>query len=669
MFKLSRSKHLNFANIYNQASDLIGQIPLVKKQRRRRRIFKILKYLSLILLSLVLLIIIILAGNFFNLKQIYDQAISGKNNLMQAASALKSEDFKSAAAASQLATSDFSSALSQIDQFKKNWLIKRLNSVKYQLNNIEYLIISAQFLSQAANAGADYGRQLEDLLQANKKLSFSRFTQEEKRKIIGKIYESGPEMAGINADLKLALFNLNQVKINSWLWPLRNKITELKYYLTFGVDLLDQAIPATEILPALAGYPQPAKFLIILQNNNELRPTGGFIGTYGLLEIDSGEIINLSTHDIYHLDMPVKDKLNITPPTPLVKYLGISKWFMRDANWSPDWPTAARQIQWFYNQEAALINPPAKPLEFTGVIGLTPKIITEILALTGPINIDGVEYNQDNFQDLLQYQVEKGYIKLGVSSWQRKEIIGEIAKQLKIKLFDMPVSSWPELLNIINDNIIQKNILIYLSDPSWQNIISQQKLSGQIEKTDGDFLMVVDANMAAFKTDAVMSKNINYQLEQSSNGLFAKVNINYSHHGSFDWKTTRYRTYTRIYVPLGSQLIKAEGLAEGQAEVYNELNKTVFAGFISIEPGKIGSLTFSYKLPKQLEENIKNKNIYNLIIQKQPGNNIGQLTIDFKGLTNVKSYNPTGFNVKKISERQIIWNSDFMTDKEYEINF
>ncbi len=669
MFKLSGSKHLNFANIYNQASDLIGQIPLVKKQRRRRRIFKILKYLSLILLSLVLLIIIFLASNFFNLKQIYDQTISGKNNLNQAAQALKSEDFKSAAAASQLATSDFSSALSQIDQFKKNWLVKRLNSVTNQLNNIEYLIISAQFLSQATNAGADYGRQLEDLLQANKKLSFSRFTQEEKRKILGKIYESGPEMAGINADLKLALFNLNQVKINNWLWPLRNKITELKYYLTFGVDLLDQAIPATEILPALAGYPQPAKFLLILQNNDELRPTGGFIGTYGLLEIDSGEITNLSTHDIYHLDMPIKDKLNITPPTPLVKYLGINKWFMRDANWSPDWPTAARQIQWFYNQEAALINPPAKPVEFTGVIGLTPKIITEILALTGPINIDGVEYNQDNFQDLLQYQVEKGYIKLGVSSWQRKEIIGEIAKQLKIKLFDMPVSSWPELLNIINNNIMQKNILIYLSDPSWQNIISQQKLSGQIEKTDGDFLMVVDANMAAFKTDAVMSKNINYQLEQSSNGLFAKVNINYSHHGSFDWKTTRYRTYTRIYVPLGSQLVKAEGLAEGQAEVYNEFNKTVFAGFISIEPGKIGSLTFSYKLPKQLEENIKNKRIYNLIIQKQPGNNIGQLTIDFKGLTNVKSYNPTGFNVKKIGEKQIIWNSDFMTDKEYYINF
>ncbi|MDD5291152.1 MAG: DUF4012 domain-containing protein [Patescibacteria group bacterium] len=676
MFKLSKSNGLDLAGVYEKAEDLIASVPFIKKRRRRGKILKVLKYSLFCLAGLLVLVIVSGAGIFFNFRQVYWSASSARDNLTQAISLAEERNFTEALVVSQKAEEDFNLASLHLKSANSNFFISRLPFLKNQVNDFNYLAESGEILSKSVYQAAAIGQELDILFLKRSDSSFSKFSPEEKQAILKLIYESGPELAGLKANLDLAYLSLDQIRFKGIFRLLENKINKIKLELKDGSALLQRAVTMTEILPFWAGYPGKTSFLVLLQNDDELRPTGGFLGTYGILEIKDGEIVRFDTHDIYHMDMPVKDKINIAPPAPLKKYLEVDKWFMRDANWSPDWPAAASQIEWFYKKEDSLLEPANRinnfSGEFSGIIAITPKFVTDLLTITGPVFVKGEEYNKDNFQELLQYKVEAGYVQLGIPSWQRKEVIGELVKELKIKLFDLPFSSWRQILATVSENVLEKNILIYLKDETAQKLVKDFGGAGEIKDVNGDYLMAVDANLAALKTDAVMDRSVNYELGQRDDGLFAKLKINYAHNGGFDWRTTRYRTYTRVYVPEGAKLIKVrvDGKDKNVSEVdiINEFNKTVFGVFVSIEPGEIGSLDFEYKLPVGLEKLVKNGN-YSLYVQKQPGNRVGNLAVDLKLKNKVKSYNPAGFSAARIGSNEIRWKSDFNTDKMFGVNF
>lgn len=670
MFKLSKQKHIDFTKAYNKANDFIAEIPILKKKRKFFMGIKLLKYASLVVLIIFLSFIIVFISQAAKLKNIYSESAEGKNNLLLCIDSLQADQYKEAKNFADRANKNFTLAKKYSVEMKNNFFVSNFPLIKNDANDIDYLITSGLLLSQAANRGSFLALEFENLLGNGKKLSFSKFSTAEKQAILKKIFQSGPELNGLKSDLDLALLNLDQIKYSGLLFPLEEKIKILEEKIKIAASALAQTIPFSESMPYLSGYPNKSTYLVLLQNSDELRPTGGFLGTYGILEIANGEITRFDTHDIYHLDMPARDILNIEPPGPIKKYL-VPKWFMRDANWSPDWPTAAKQIDWFYKKENALLSGKNQINnfngEFTGFIAITPKFITDLLSIAGPIEIEGVNYDQNNFQEILQYRVEKGFVNLGVPSWQRKEVIGDIAKELKIRLFDLPLTQWKDLASVIIKNVNQKNIIFYASDANIERIIKDQGLGGEIKQPQGDFLMVVDANMGALKTDAVINRSLSYALEERDSNFLAKTTINYAHNGSPDWKTSIYKTYTRVYVPLGSKLKKAifsnKDVPQNEISVSEEFGKTAYGFYLTIEPGKIDSLLLEYELPKTLV-----KNNYFLYVQKQPGNNIKELTIDLNFLNIIKSYGPAGFNADRSGKSSIKWETDLMSDKQFEID-
>lgn len=665
MFNSSKSKHINFKDLEQAADNLIGLIPPVKQRRRLNLWHKILKYSAILAVFLFLLLLILLSANIFTLKQIYDQARLGENNLEQAVIFAKQNNFSQAAGLARLAENNFNSSVGGLERLKDNFFISKLPLISGQLNNGFSLLISAKFLSQAVYGGASFGQDLEALWASDKKVSFSQLSPEIKRHILKKIFESAPELNGIKANLALAYINLEQVNASGILFALKNKIGQVKKQINEAGFVLEKAVPLSQMIPALAGYPARADYLVVLQNNDELRPTGGFLGTYGILKIKDGDILSFDTHDIYHLDMPVQDKINIEPPPPIKKYLN-KKWYLRDANWPPDWPAAAKNINKFYQAESVL-NPEAEKISrFSGVLAITPKLITDFLKITGPITVEGQAYDQNNFQDLLEYRVEKGYVLLGVSAWQRKEVIGEIAKKLKIKIFDLPPSKWSEAVTAAINNLSEKNLLFYLTDSQLEGIAVQNGWGGEIKNYHSDYLMVVDANLAALKTDAVMSRSLNYKVTEKINrGLFSKLTINYAHNGRPDWKTSVYKSYTRVYAPLGSQLIGISGYRAEEVDTGDEAGKTWFGFYLTVEPGKIKNIMLEYKLPPSVMLN----NNYGLYVQKQPGKELADFTVDLSFQNSIKSYSPASLSMQRVESNRVRWEGDLDIDRNFEIKF
>lgn len=669
MFKHSGSKHIDLAKLYHKAEGIYNEIPVVKKKRKGFRIMSIFKIsLTVVIIVFAILILLSLFGAL-ELRSVYYSSMTGKDNAEYAVQLIKEKNYSSAKKFAVLAEENFEDALDVVDNYKDIPFLKFVGYYSSQYNEIVHLLTTAKILSSAISNTSDFANNFSAIF--NREVSFENLSVDEKRNILKQIYQSAPELAGIKANLDLAILNLDKLEFKGVLWPVKEKVLSLKEQLLITDAAVEKSIPMSQIIPAIFGYPEKSTYLVLLQNSDELRPTGGFLGTYGILQTENGDILRYDTHDIYHMDMPVKDKISIEPPAPLVKYLGIDKWYMRDSNWSPNWPTAATKIQWFYHEENKLL-PPVDQVNnfddnFNGVIAINPKFVTDLLDIAGPIYIDGEEYNSENFVDLLQYKVEKGYVQLGIPSWQRKELIGEIVEELKNRLFEQSIMELLDTLSSISNNLAEKNVLINMYDLQLQELIEEQGWAGKIIDTDGDYFMVVDANMAALKTDAVMNRAIEYEVTENMNGLFADLRIMYSHNGEFDWKTTRYRSYTRVYVPLNSELISFNGLSEGEVEVYNELGKTVFAGFISIEPGNIASLDIRYKLPGNIENMVKNGS-YDLYVQKQPGNTVKTLTVGLNFAKNVKSYRPTGFYVNN-ENGNINWQSDLLLDNLFSVKF
>ena len=422
------------------------------------------------------------------------------------------------------------------------------------------------------------------------------------------------------------------------------------------------------LIQEILGFTEPKYYLLLFLNNTELRPGGGFIGSYGVIKIDKGMPEILKTDGTEFLDYSSNDAILPEPPQPLKDYLSVKKWYLRDSNWSPDFKLSSEHSLDLYKKEGG-----SEADKISGVIGFTPTIIAELLKFTGPVKVGTLELNDKNFLEQVQYQVEYGYGEQGLPRRERKDILGDLAKVVLDKVKIDFILHWSKYYDLWQKMVTQKQIMMYATDPSLQTAFADAKWSGEMRPSAGDYLLWVDANLGALKTDWILKRDLSYNIRPATSGQFiATAKMHYEHEGSFDWRTTRYRTYARVYVPAGSKLIKAVGAMKtdrstvpGTVDQGVENGRQWFGAFIAIEPGKIGELTFEYYLPPSVVDQIKNGD-YSLLVQKQLGTVATNLTLNQDFGREVTAAWP-GEGADKHGDTHYDKKMDLTMDNEFEI--
>lgn len=397
----------------------------------------------------------------------------------------------------------------------------------------------------------------------------------------------------------------------------------------------------SESLVTLLGHTEPKRYLVIFQNNRELRATGGFIGSFALVDINHGRVSSIEIPGGGPYDLMGNLTEQVVSPQPL--HLVNTKWQMQDANWWPDWPTSAQKIQWFYQHSGGA--------SVDGVITLTPDVIEQMLAITGPIDMP--EYNttitSENFYDITQQQAERKYD----DTRESKKFIADMTPRLLDQLFSIDAATLLPVLQVVYDGLQQKDILVYVNDPYVQHEFSQHGWTGEVKSTGGDYLQVVDTNIGGGKTDAAIQETIQHQADIAADGsVVDTVTITRLHTGASDDAFAHVKNidYVRLYVPLGSELIAAEGFSQPEADLFlpveagygqdadlaavtgeviidgrtqtrisQEFDKTVFGNWIQTEPGESSTVTIRYRLPFRVERTTWTPGKYSLLVQKQPG--------------------------------------------------
>lgn len=634
--------------------------------RRRRQLIKLANYFVWVMVAVVVMIILNTLALYPTAKNFYQEAKEAKLDYQNLLSDIDKNDSNSVDYRLRHLDVHLEASLSNLRQLKYS-PIAWLPMFKGKINDAENILVAGKLTEETVAMVWDSGQAYIKLINSDKGFDFTKLSTTDKKNFLAAI-ESGKKLfPKVNENIKYIEELINNISDPEFLWQYDVDVESFKRSLVNFKKIVATAEPIAQIMPTLAGYPEATNFLFVFQNNNELRPTGGFIGTYGLATTNNGELTKFKTHDVYHLDWPAKEKLKIEPPQPIKKYLGQEYWFMRDANWSPNWPDSAKKIVWFYNQEAEANSLPQE--KFDLVIAITPKVVADLLRITGSITIRGQAYSSENFTALLQENTEKNYTKLGFSEFDRKEIVGEIARELEKRILMKTVEYWQDVSGVLADNLASKDILIFSFDSELASFLQEKKWAGAQSDFKGDYLGVVDANLHALKTDAIINKNINYEVRETNDGLLAKVSINYSHLGDFDWKTDKYKTFTRIYTPLGSKLLKVIGFFGSDKDILSgiENDRQWFGAYTEVEPGKLGGLSFEYLLPYNLYEQFK-VGKYSLNLDKQPGSRVSDLVVGLYFKKPIVKYSPTGLNVKKIGS-SIVWQESLGGDKYYEVNF
>lgn len=348
-------------------------------------------------------------------------------------------------------------------------------------------------------------------------------------------------------------------------------------------------------------------FLLLFQNNLELRPGGGFIGTFGVLKIRNGKMVSVETHDLSNFDALIPK--GIEPPYPMKSALGIESWKMRDSNYSPDFEINAKKAEEFYRLGNG-------KEEFDGVIGMTTNVLESILKVTGPVTLPDYPgtYDFENGVISLEYQVEKAFEEQGISRKDRKSVMRELAEEIEKKVSSLSIGRKIELSKLLLDDLNKKEIQLFFKDSEIQNVVFDSNWAGKVNgRWAGDYLMMVDANLGSFKSDYYMRRSADYTVDFSGDIARAKLSITYKHTAKQrDWMTRNYFSYLRVYVPEGAWLSESKNFEEPRFG--EDFGKKFFGGSVRVPLGEEKTVELEYDLPLGIS-----KSNYDLLIQKQSG--------------------------------------------------
>lgn len=452
--------------------------------------------------------------------------------------------------------------------------------------------------------------------------------------IVKSIPDLVPKIDQISAKVSQAKTELD--KINPEHYPVRLGKNEIRAKIKTGLDLFDETAafvtngkPLLEVAPYLLGIEGERRYLVLFQNDKELRPTGGFMTAYSIMKVDQGRFDPVSSSDIYNLD--AKYKASLPAPAPIVKYLKgpyvlSPNLRLRDLNWSPDFSQSMK----LFAEEAAKVG--LKDVD--GIIGVDTQVLVYLLDALGKIGVPGfgnfsteiepkcncpqVIYELESFADtegpIVWDPAGTGKIIYAPPNYDnRKKIIGPLMNSILANALGQPKDRLPKLFEAAFKSLTEKHVVFYLFDANAQAAVEAFNIAGTLKDYDGDFLHINDANLGGRKSNLYVTQEVEQEIVVNKGVVEKIVTITYKNSEKHDgWLNSVLPNWVRIYVPKGSTLISFDGV-EDQAEPYEDLGKTVFAGFFKLRPEGISKVTLKYQLP------LKTKGDLNLLIQKQPG--------------------------------------------------
>jgi uncharacterized protein DUF4012 len=409
-------------------------------------------------------------------------------------------------------------------------------------------------------------------------------------------------------------------------YKIKSNLIKFQEAISEGHEFVKNGQPIISKISWLLGKDSPRKYLMIFQNDGELRPSGGFWTAYSTLSVKDGKVTPGIASNIYDLD----DKLNSKVPAPrIIKdyHINVPYLNLRDNNLSPDFPTDA---QIFLEQYIKAMG----KNEFDAIIAIDTSVLVDMVKILGKLDTRVGTFTSepdkrcDGCPSII-YDLEwiagrpRDYIEKN-----RKDFMNPLMSSLLANVMGSEKTKMTSLIEALFKNINEKHILVYFPDPEIQKIGNLANITGKIIDTpkDIDYIHLNDANFASAKSNIFITQKIKHDITIKDGVAEHKISVTYTNptaasncnleKGDLCLNAARYRNMFRFYVPTDSQLIKMTG-SEVEPVLYEELNKQVFEGFYGNKYAL--NANSSIKTSVQYTSGATIESNYTLLLQKQPG--------------------------------------------------
>lgn len=373
------------------------------------------------------------------------------------------------------------------------------------------------------------------------------------------------------------------------------------------------------VLPELLGQDGKKQYLVLLQNNMELRPTGGFIGSFGILTLQNGKFLDFQVEDVYEAD----GQLNgfVTPPPEIVQYLGEAKWYMRDVNWNPDFPITSQQALWFLDKEISV--------KADGVIAINLHVAEKLLEALGPVEL--VDYNEvitkDNLYVRAQTHSEMNFFP---GSTQKRDFLSALANQL---FYQMMKEDSPKLAltKAFYESADESQMMIALNNPQAAQALAGLGWDGSVRTPQCpqpfssqtcfvDTVMQVEANVGVNKANQYIQREVGHVTELKGAHVEHVRTMKIKNSAKSNaWPEGVYRTYLRLYVSKDAQLrslsIGGQNIDLQSVKNVEENGKRVFGVYTEVPIQTTAEIVMTYDVPLPQSAPL----VYTLFEQKQSG--------------------------------------------------
>ncbi|KKU89203.1 MAG: hypothetical protein UY18_C0002G0016 [Microgenomates group bacterium GW2011_GWF2_47_9] len=423
------------------------------------------------------------------------------------------------------------------------------------------------------------------------------------------------------------------------------------------------------VLPDLIGLGSRRKYIVLFQNNMELRPTGGFIGSLSLLSFENGKLYDMPIYDVYDVDGQLKG--HVEPPRVIKNVLGEANWYLRDSNWDPDFPTSARRAEWFLKKSLSQ--------DVHGTIGINLDTLKDILKAMGPVRL--ADYNEEvsaeNIFERAEYHAEINFFP---GSTQKKEFLGNIADSLVESLRTLSGRSALDLAKALSKSIDEKNLTIASNTSKTDRVLSSLGWNGEIRTLPcpaigqgdclSDYAMLVDSNLGINKSNFFLKRKISLNIDIDAKRLIkhSLFTTYFNTSTSAAWPAGAYKNYSRLYLPPGTIFrglkINGNPVDETEIALTSEHDRLVVGFLVEVPINSTVTTEVNYELTSPLPSNSPT---YSLYWQKQPGTSADPLDITL----NIPLFlEPELISPKaSVSPQQLKFNLANITDRRITIKF
>lgn len=382
-------------------------------------------------------------------------------------------------------------------------------------------------------------------------------------------------------------------------------------------NLLTNSSTLLDNLPSLFGKDKTKAYLVLFQNNMELRPTGGFIGSFGVMNMDGGRLAALNINDVYSADGQLRG--HVEPPAPIKNYLGEANWWLRDSNWDPDFPTSAQRAEWFLDKEM--------DQKVDGVIGVDLHLIQDILKSTGPVFLPdyNLEISDQNLYEKTQEEVQSNFFP---GTHKKASFLTALSRQLLDSVGKMDSGKKIHILKSVFTNLEQRHIQAYLHDQTMENAVSGIGWGGVIaqpvcgDSCYPDFTGLVEANVGVNKANYFINRSASLNVNIGKDGITRSLVVTYKNTANTALGPSgKYKVYVRALMPADAQLTGVKSYIGNTEESLTPEIATVkdrkeVGVLVEVLPSQEEKLQFVWQSP--FDGNSR-PSAYGLYVRKQAG--------------------------------------------------